>query len=101
MSLSEDYIGDGLFDHDFPHGVENDEWTTRDGRLLKLRDMTDRYIENVMRMIGEDDDFYGACSAELSRRANTEATTDDRPADTPGCTCNGYIDACKRADRLE
>lgn len=68
MSMWDEYCADGLFDYDFPHGADNDEWTTADGRLLKLRDMTGRHIENVMRMIGTDDNFYHACEAELKRR---------------------------------
>ena len=67
-SLYDDYLADRQFEIDFPHGVNNDEWTTRDGRTLKITEMTTRHIRNCMKMIGEEDDFYQVFEAELKRR---------------------------------
>ena len=36
MSLWDDYKVDAQFAMDFPHGVNNDEWRTREGKVLKL-----------------------------------------------------------------
>lgn len=69
MSLWDDYCADGMFERDFPHGLDNDEWVTVDGRRLKLCEMTERHIRNVMRMIGVNDGFYSACEKELRSRA--------------------------------
>lgn len=68
MSLWDDYAAEMAFRDAFPHGVNNDEWTTKDGRVLKLKDMTSYHIRNCMRMLGDTDDFYYAFEAELKRR---------------------------------
>lgn len=61
---------------DFPHGVNNDEWTTEDGRTLKITEMTTTHIQNCMNMIkraGMNDDFYYVLEAELKRRRENAA----------------------------
>lgn len=68
MSLWDDYKYDYLFEEHFPHGVHNDEWRTRDGRILKVKDMTTQHIKNCMRLIGTDDDFYYVFEYELRKR---------------------------------
>ena len=40
MSLYDDYYADIQFAMDFPHGVNNDEWRTREGKVLKVKDMS-------------------------------------------------------------
>lgn len=72
MSLYSDYATEIAFAEQYPHGVNNDEWRTRDGRILKLKDMTTAHITNCMNMIGESDDFYYAFRAELERRNTHE-----------------------------
>ena len=70
-SLWSDYEVDYMFARDFPHGVNNDEWTTQDGRTLKIGSMTTQHILNCMKMIereGMNDDFYYVLEAELKRR---------------------------------
>ena len=37
MSLWSDYETEAQFAKDFPHGVPCDEWVTRDGSKIKLR----------------------------------------------------------------
>lgn len=37
MSLWDDYKVDAQFTMDFPHGVNNDEWRTREGKVLKVK----------------------------------------------------------------
>lgn len=68
MSLWDDYKVDAQFAMDFPHGVNNDEWRTREGKVLKVKDMTTAHIKNCMRMIGKTDDFYYVFETELKRR---------------------------------
>lgn len=72
MSLWSDYEVDCIFAQQFPHGVNNDEWRTKDGSVLKVRDMTTQHIKNCMRMIGQDDDFWYVFDAELRRRTDHE-----------------------------
>lgn len=69
MSLWDDYRVDVQFARYNPHGVHNDEWRTREGKVLKLKDMSTDHIKNCMRMIGKSDDFYYAFEAELKRRS--------------------------------
>ena len=71
MSMYDDYRIDAIFAEQFPHGVNNDEWRTRDGKILKVKDMTTAHIRNCMRLIGEFDDFWYAFEAELKRRGET------------------------------
>lgn len=69
MSLYDDYYADIQFAMNFPHGVNNDEWKTREGKVLKVKDMSTAHIKNCMRMIGKTDDFYYVFEAELNRRS--------------------------------
>lgn len=71
MSIYDDYRIDAIFAEQFPHGVNNDEWRTRDGKILKVKDMTTAHIRNCMRLIGESDDFWYVFEAELKRRGET------------------------------
>ena len=72
-SMGEEWWADHQFEIDFPHGVNNDEWTTEDGRTLKISQMDSRHIRNVMKMLErceqDDDEFYENLEAELARRA--------------------------------
>ena len=68
MSLWSDYEAEAQFAKDFPHGVPCDEWVTRDGSKIKLRNMTVQHIRNCMRVVGEDDPWYGTFVQELRRR---------------------------------
>lgn len=68
MGMYDDYKVDEIFRSQYPHGVNNDEWTTKEGKILKIKDMTNAHIRNCMRMIGQNDDFWYAFEAELKRR---------------------------------
>lgn len=68
MSMWDEYVADALFAMDFPHGVNNDEWTTMEGKTLKVKDMSTQHIINCMKMIGENDDFYHVFLEEIVRR---------------------------------
>lgn len=73
-SMYADYLADRQFEIDFPHGVNNDEWITQDGRRLKVTEMTTQHIQNCMKMLEREateddfDDFYYVLEAELNRR---------------------------------
>ena len=72
MSLWDDFEAEFAFERDFPHGVNNDEWTTKDGQVMKVKDMTTGHIMNCMRMLRSGDriidDFYYVFENELRRR---------------------------------
>lgn len=71
-SIGADHIDDFAFESDFPHGVNNDEWTTEDGITYKVTEMTPSHIRNCMRMIERNtvfDDFYYVLAEELERRS--------------------------------
>ena len=70
MSLWDDYEADAIFAKDFPHGVPCDTWVTKDGEKVKVKDMTTQHICNCMRVVGEDDPWYGRFAQEISRREN-------------------------------
>jgi len=68
MSLWDDFEADAAFVWDFPFGIPCDHWTTRDGTLIPLEEMTTSHIRNCMRLVGEDDAWYGHFQKELERR---------------------------------
>ena len=72
MSLGEEWISDHLFEIDFPFGLPGDTWETKDGRVLRLTEMTEQHIRNCMRMVGNHDPWYERFSMELKRRAKNE-----------------------------
>ena len=67
MSLWDDYRVDAQFAHDFPFGVPNKYWHSKEGDIL-VTDMTEAHIKNCMRMVGEDDDWYSYFQKEFDRR---------------------------------
>lgn len=68
MSLWDDYKADMYFTRDFPFGVPGDTWTTKDGRRVKLTNMTDQHIQNCMNLVGEGDPWYHHFEEEMHRR---------------------------------
>lgn len=70
MSLWDDYKAEMLFARDFPHGVPGDVWESADGPI-KVEDMTTDHIWNCMRLIGEDDPWWGRFKQELDNRRRT------------------------------
>lgn len=65
MSLYDDY--DGYFEEQYPFGMAGDIWKSRRGDI-KVSDMTNEHIRNCMRIVGEDDVWYGRFLEELKRR---------------------------------
>lgn len=65
MSLYEDF--DGYFEHDYPFGLPCDIWKSKHGDI-KLKDMTTTHIISCMKIVGEDDAWYGRFTKELERR---------------------------------
>ena len=68
MSIGSEYLADHAFEMYHPFGIASDTWRTKDGREIKLTDMTDSHIKNCMRLIGEDDEWYWRFKEELDRR---------------------------------
>lgn len=70
MSLWSDIEADYEFERAYPFGVAGDTWQTKDGRKIKVKDMTEQHIQNCMRVVGEDDGWYFVFQQELRRRKN-------------------------------
>ena len=68
MSYGAEWIADHSFERDYPFGLPGDVWSTRDGRKIKLADMSDSHIRNCMRIVGEDDGWYSRFQQELQSR---------------------------------
>lgn len=68
MSLYDDYRTDEAITDNFPFGIPGDTWTTKDGRKLKVHEMTDHHIRNCMNMVGKDDPWYPQFFKELEKR---------------------------------
>ena len=68
MSLGADFLADYAFEIDYPFGVASDTWQTRDGRKIPVKQMTEKHIRNCMKLVGEDDDWYGRFERELKER---------------------------------
>lgn len=68
MGMGEEWLADHYFEMDHPFGMPSDTWTTKDGRKIKLKDMTERHIKNCMRLVGEEDLWYERFQKELIRR---------------------------------
>lgn len=54
----------------FPHDVPCGTWINKYGEQIRLCDMSERYIKNCMRFVGEDDPWYSYFNDELKRREN-------------------------------
>ena len=68
MSFGAEILADYAFERDFPFGMPSDVWTKRDGTKIKLTEMSESHIKNCMRIVGEDDPWYGEFYQELKRR---------------------------------
>ena len=71
ISLYDEFMADCQFEHDYPFGIPDERdpiWTTREGEEIRVADMTEAHIRNCMRIVGEDDVWYGCFKAELERR---------------------------------
>ena len=67
MSLGADYIADHEFERDYPFGLPSNKWKSNHGEIA-LKDMSESHIRNCMRIVGEDDAWYGWFVQELRRR---------------------------------
>lgn len=59
--------------------AQNMTWTTREGKVLKVKDMTTAHIKNCMRMLGGAGEVYPVFEYELKRRGeslDSDAATD-------------------------
>lgn len=71
MALHDDWSSDYAFEIDYPFGIpsqKNPVWTMNTGKKICVSDMTDAHIESCMRIVGEDDLWYGVFKKELERR---------------------------------
>lgn len=67
MSLYSDVKYDGYFEELYPFGMAEDIWHSHSGDI-SVSDMEDSHIRACMRIVGEDDDWYGRFQVELKRR---------------------------------
>lgn len=75
MSLWDDFEADAAFAWDFPFGIPCNHWTMKDGTSIPLEEMTTSHIRNCMRLVGEDDAWYGRFQKELEGRGEGGAKT--------------------------
>lgn len=67
MGLGSELLDDYAFEWDYPFGLPNDYWLSKNGKIA-LKNMTESHIRNCMRIVGEDDAWYGRFQKELNRR---------------------------------
>ena len=67
MSCWSELMADYLFERDFPFGVPGKVWHSRNGDIA-VKDMTESHSRKCMRIVGEDDAWYGWFVEELRRR---------------------------------
>ena len=67
MSYGEEMMADYLFERDFPYGVPGKVWHSKIGDIA-VKDMSENHILNCMRIVGEDDEWYGRFLEELESR---------------------------------
>ena len=69
MSFREDF--DGYFEHDYPFGMPGDIWQSKNGPI-KVSEMTTEHIRACMKIVGEDDGWYGRFLCELIKRKEAQ-----------------------------
>ena len=69
MSFREDF--DGYFEHDYPFGMPGDTWHSKNGPI-KVAEMPTEHIRACMKIVGEDDGWYGRFLRELVKRKETQ-----------------------------
>jgi hypothetical protein len=67
MSIYEDFFEDSDWNNPFPFGIPGETWPSKSGPI-KVSEMSDDYIHNVMNMVGEDDLWYHYFQEELKKR---------------------------------
>lgn len=67
MSLGAELLAEYEFERDYPFGLPGKVWHAKSGDI-RLCDMTVQHIRNCMRVVGEDDAWYGEFHEELERR---------------------------------
>ena len=72
MSIWSDYQDDYIFNSLYPFGMVCDVWRTREGKEIRVIDMTTSHIRSCMKIVGEDDGWYYAFERELVRRGEFE-----------------------------
>lgn len=65
MSFYEDF--DGYFDREYPFGMPGDIWQSKNGPI-KVSDMSETHVKACMKIVGEDDGWYGRFLCELVKR---------------------------------
>lgn len=70
MSLYSDLSADYQFERDYPFGLPNKYWLTRNGEKILVSEMSSVHISNCMRLVGEDDPWYAYFQEELNKRIN-------------------------------
>ena len=68
MGLGRDILNDYAFEHDYPFGLASETWRTRNGRTIKISEMSENHIRNCMRLVREGDGWYTRFKQELLSR---------------------------------
>lgn len=72
MCLFDDYKVEAIFAQNYPFGRPNSNnpvWTTKEGKQIRVSDMTTAHIINCQKMVGEDNsEWYMVFQKELDKR---------------------------------
>lgn len=70
------YTGNVPIFETMEYKVQNKLWRTREGKAMKICDMTTEHIKNCMNMLGNGSEFYDIFEYELNKRKLQEESND-------------------------
>lgn len=72
MSMGREWLDDHAYELHYPHQTDFSVWHTKNGRVLKITEMTTEHIKNCMNMIGEENPYWQYFAREILRRNGVE-----------------------------
>lgn len=72
MSMGKEWLDDHAYELYHPHQTDFSVWHTKDGRTLKITEMTTEHIKNCMNMLGEENPYWQHFAKEILRRNGVE-----------------------------
>lgn len=81
MSMGEELMGEFAFERDYPYGVPNvccPVWKTKNGECIAVTQMSVLHIMNCMKLVGEDDPWFGVFAQEIIKRAMKGSLFDEK-----------------------
>ena len=72
MSMGSEWLDDHAYELHHPCQFDFSIWYTKNGRALKVTEMTTEHIKNCMNMIGEENPRWWHFAKEILRRNGVE-----------------------------